>query len=245
MCLVDDDDNRATLNAPSRAMLRRCRPITFAMISRALNSKATPLRHIRSNRSSLETKDEMLSVNAGAFDLKTQSKEDELRMPLMRDIRTGSTRPRLSRHPIWWCPSTPATPNPSGRHTPARSVKRASTRRTLAVDRRASPQCQLWPLLPRSGLWTDRSFDDPTSRNMGSEGGKSKTADRRAQLRSLNLAGRLKQRDEVRFNKRRLRQGARRGRLRSVDQRARESWRRAFRQTRDTPVASKRIILVL
>lgn len=78
MRFIDDNDHRTALNAPLRAMLSRCRPITFATISRALNSKATPLVHIRSNRSSFETKDEIFSVNAGAFDLKTHSKDDEL-----------------------------------------------------------------------------------------------------------------------------------------------------------------------
>ena len=57
----------------------------------------------------------MLSVNAGAFDLKTQSKDDELRMPLMRDIkdRQYETSPESPPHLVVSFDPR-ATPNPSG-----------------------------------------------------------------------------------------------------------------------------------
>lgn len=80
-----------------------------------LELKGNAAQAYRSNRSSLETKDEMLSVNAGAFDLKTQSKEDELRMPLMRDIkdRQYETSPESPPHLVVSFDPR-ATPNPSG-----------------------------------------------------------------------------------------------------------------------------------
>jgi len=84
---IDDDNHKLGLKITARAMLRSWRPITFATISRALNSYATPLRQIRSSLLLLATKSAIAAVNGGSAVWKMHSKADDVSTAFIRDIR--------------------------------------------------------------------------------------------------------------------------------------------------------------